>query len=165
MAKLRHVAIQCADHVATAEFFKEVFGLEEQYQVGGADGGAIYLSDGTINVACLKIVDPAFPNYRPMGLNHIGFVVEDLDATVTKAKEFGARTTMAGDQVVPGQLWEFKMETPEGVGLDLYDVHGRGWPGISGLEELGVTGKISAGDHQGEQALAGGQATSGHERD
>lgn len=165
MAKLRHIAIQCEDHVATAEFFKEVFGLEEQYRVGGEVSGAIYLSDGTINVACLRIGDPEFPNYLPMGLNHIGFVVEDLDATVKKAKEFGARTTMAGDQVVPGQLWEFKMETPEGVALDLYDVHGRGWPGISGLEELGVTGKISVADHQGEQALAGGKATSGQERD
>ena len=166
MAKLRHIAINCDDLETSAKFYTQAFELEEVGRAGDISSmGAIYLSDGTINVALIKISDPDYPNAKPDGLNHIGFVVEDLDATVTKAKEFGARTTMAGDQVVPGQLWEFKMETPEGVGLDLYDVHGRGWPGISGLEELGVTGKISAGDHQGEQALAGGKATSGHERD
>jgi catechol 2,3-dioxygenase-like lactoylglutathione lyase family enzyme len=165
MGKLRHIAIQCQDHVATAEFFKEVFGLEEMYRIDnpGSAGGAIYLSDGTINLAILKIVDPEFPNYLPMGLNHIGFIVEDLDEAVTTAKALGARTTMAGDQVVPGQLWEFKMESPEGVGLDLYDVHGRGWPGISGLEDLGVVGRVTTEDHEKAQALAGGAATSGRE--
>jgi catechol 2,3-dioxygenase-like lactoylglutathione lyase family enzyme len=167
MAKLRHIAIQCEDHLATAEFFKEVFGLEEMYRIDnpGTAGGAIYLSDGTVNLAILKIVDPEFPNYRPMGLNHIGFVVEDLDDAVAKAKAHGAHTTMPGDQVVPGQLWEFKMVSPEGVGLDLYDVHGRGWPGISGLEELGVAGRISTEDHEKAQPLAGGAATSGRENE
>ncbi len=164
MAKLRHIAIQCEDHIATAEFFKEVFGLEEMYRIENpGSGGAIYLSDGTINLAILKIVDPEFPNYRPMGLNHIGFIVENLDEAVAKAKAHGAQTTMPGDQVVPGQLWEFKMVSPEGVGLDLYDVHGRGWPGISGLDDLGVTGRITTEDHEKAQALAGGAATSGRE--
>jgi catechol 2,3-dioxygenase-like lactoylglutathione lyase family enzyme len=163
-AKLRHIAIQCEDHESTAEFFKEVFGLREMYRIGAnSTGGAIYLTDGTINVAILKIADPAFPNYRPLGLNHIGFVVDDLDQTVAAAKAHGGRTTMAGDQVVPGQLWEFKMETPEGVGLDLYDVHGRGWPGISGLEDLGITGEITAQAHGQSEALAGGPASTGRE--
>jgi hypothetical protein len=138
--------------------------MEEMYRIGTAgDGGAIYLSDGTINLAILKIVDPEFPNYQPMGLNHIGFVVDDLDDTVKLAKAHGGRTTMAGDAVVPGQLWEFKMETPEGVGLDIYDVNGRGWPGISGLEDLGISGRTSTEGHGAAQAMIGGPATSGKE--
>ncbi len=166
MGKLRHIAIQCQDHHATAEFFKAVFGMEEMYRIDepGTAGGAIYLSDGTINLAILKIVDPEFPNYGPMGLNHIGFVVEDLAETVGKAKALGARTTMAGDQVVPGQLWEFKMESPEGVGLDIYDLNGRGWPGISALEDLGITGRITNDSHGMARALKGGPATSGREQ-
>jgi catechol 2,3-dioxygenase-like lactoylglutathione lyase family enzyme len=165
MGKLRHIAIQCEDHDATAEFFKEVFGMEELYRIGNPEskGGAIYLSDGTINLALLKIVDPEFPNYRPVGLNHIGFIVEDLEETVAKAKSHGGQTTLAGDQIVPGQLWEFKMETPEGVGLDIYDVNGRGWPGVSGLEDLGIEGTSTVDGHKGQHALAGGPATTGKE--
>lgn len=163
MAKLRHVAIQCEDHNATAEFFKEVFEMKEMYRTSGGEQGAIYLSDGMINLALIKITDPNFPNFRPLGLNHIGFIVEDLAATVDNAKAHGAKTTLPGDQIVPGQLWEFKMESPEGIALDLYDTKGRGWPGIAGLEDYGIEGTMSAEEHKAQQALSGGAATTGKE--
>ena len=156
VAKLRHVAIQCEDPVASAEFYKSVFEMKEMYRIGLENGaeGALYMSDGTINLALLRITDPDFPNYRPMGLNHVGFVVRDLEAAVAKATELGAHTVLGGDEIVEGEFWEHKMVGPDGVGIDLYDVRGRGWPGISGLEELGIDGEITPEEHAKGQALA-----------
>ena len=164
MAKLRHLAIQCDDPDATAKFFAEVFEFEEMSRIGTDlknDGGVVYMSDGTMNVALINIVDPDFPNYEPKGLNHIGFVVKDLKETVAKANAHGAVTRRAGDEIRVGSLWEFKMETPDGIAFDLYDIYGRGWPGISGLDEFGISGTASAGDHEAGNALAGGPARSG----
>jgi catechol 2,3-dioxygenase-like lactoylglutathione lyase family enzyme len=157
MAKLRHVAIQCDDPKATAKFYIDVFDMKEMNRLGlegDNDGGAIYLSDGTINLALIRIVEPDFPNYRPKGLNHIGFVVDNLDDAVARAAAHGARTVRTGHQIREGEFWEHKMVGPDEVGLDLYDVNGRGWPGISGLEELGVKGEITAAAHESGMALA-----------
>jgi catechol 2,3-dioxygenase-like lactoylglutathione lyase family enzyme len=156
MAKLRHVAIQCDDPDATAKFYCDVFEMKEMYRIGleGDGEGAIYLSDGTVNLALIRITRPDFPNYRPKGLNHIGFVVEDLGAAVARAEAHGAATVRTGHEIREGEFWEHKMVGPDEVGLDLYDVRGRGWPGISGLEDLGVQGEITSEAHGAGAALA-----------
>jgi catechol 2,3-dioxygenase-like lactoylglutathione lyase family enzyme len=156
MAKLRHVAIQCDDPKATAKFYIDVFEMKEMNRIGleGDAEGAIYLSDGTVNLALIRITRPDFPNYRPKGLNHIGFVVENLDEAVALAAANGARTVRTGHEIKEGEFWEHKMVGPDEVGLDLYDVNGRGWPGISGLEELGVEGEITASAHESGRSLA-----------
>jgi catechol 2,3-dioxygenase-like lactoylglutathione lyase family enzyme len=156
MAKLRHVAIQCDDPSATAKFYCDVFGMKEMYRMGLENGaeGAIYLSDGTVNLALIRITRPDFPNYRPKGLNHIGFIVEDLDEAVALAAKHGAHTVRTGHEIKEGEFWEHKMVGPDEVGLDLYDVRGRGWPGISGLEDLGVKGEITPEAHGSGKALA-----------
>ena len=82
-AKLRHVASNCEDLEGEAQFFKDAFDLQEVGRAGDVTkSGAIYMSDGVMNIALIRIEDPDFPNYNPQGLNHIGFVVEDLDAAV-----------------------------------------------------------------------------------
>ena len=114
MAKLRHVAIQCDDPDRTARFYREVFEMKEMYRIGLQDGaeGAIYLSDGTVNLALIRITRPDFPNYRPKGLNHIGFVVDDLDKAVAQAEAHGASTVRTGHQIREGEFWEHKMMAP-----------------------------------------------------
>jgi len=156
MAKLRHVAIQCDDPDATAKFYCTVFDMKEMYRIGLEEGaeGAIYLSDGVVNLALIRILRPDFPNYRPKGLNHIGFVVDNLDEAVAFAEKHGARTVRTGHQIREGEFWEHKMVGPDDVGLDLYDVRGRGWPGISALEDLGVEGEITSESHKAAKGLA-----------
>jgi catechol 2,3-dioxygenase-like lactoylglutathione lyase family enzyme len=156
MAKLRHVAIQCDDPDATSQFYRDVFEMKEMYRIGleGDAEGAIYMSDGTVNLALIRITRPEFPNFRPKGLNHIGFIVEDLDAAVALAEKAGARTLLTGHEIRGGELWEHKMVGPDDVQLDLYDVKGRGWPGVSGLEDLGVQGQITSESHGAGKALA-----------
>jgi catechol 2,3-dioxygenase-like lactoylglutathione lyase family enzyme len=130
MAKLRHIAINCDNLDEEAKFYAGAFELEEVGRVGTAEAGAVYLSDGIINVALIKMNDPNFPNYNPRGLNHIGFVVKDLDAAIDRAEKFGAVATVDRDNKLAGATWEMKMKAPSGVAFDLSD---HGWPGVSQL--------------------------------
>ena len=128
-AKLRHVAINCEDLEGEAQFMKDAFELEEVGRAGDVTkSGAIYLSDGTVNIALIRIEDPDFPNYNPQGLNHIGFVVEDIDKQVARCSELGAVSTVDPNHRNAGATWEMKMRSPSGIDLDLSD---HGWPGIT----------------------------------
>src|SRR5215831_14908123 len=70
MAKLRHIAIIVPDPEAAAAFFERAFDFK---RVGKARRG-IYVSDGTINVALLKIESEK----EKIGLYHFGMWVDDL---------------------------------------------------------------------------------------
>ena len=59
-AKLRHIAFSVSDVEKAHKFFEEAFGLET---VGKSAQGAVYLSDGTINIALLN------RHGRPLGRN------------------------------------------------------------------------------------------------
>ena len=95
MAKIKHIAIRTPNPEKTAAFYKEVFGLEE---VGRARSG-YYLSDGHINLAILQASDQGsgesprdVPGYA--GIDHFGFLVDDVDETCKKLEEAGAKATM-----------------------------------------------------------------------
>lgn len=130
MAKLRHIAINCDNLDEDAKFYSGAFELQEVGRVGTAESGAVYLSDGVINVALIKMNDPNFPNFHPRGLNHIGFVVKDLDEAINLAEKHGAVATVDRNHKQAGATWEMKMKAPSGVAFDLSD---HGWPGISVL--------------------------------
>lgn len=129
-AKLRHVAINCEDLEGEANFLKEAFDLQEVGRAGDVNrSGAIYMSDGVMNIALIRIEDPDFPNYNPQGLNHIGFVVEDLDAVIDSAEAAGAKSMVDRDNKMAGVTWEMKMKSPSGK-FD-FDLSDHGWPGIT----------------------------------
>jgi catechol 2,3-dioxygenase-like lactoylglutathione lyase family enzyme len=130
MAKLRHIAINVDNLDEDAKFYSAAFELEEISRVGTAESCAVYLSDGVINVALIKISDPDFPNFNPRGLNHIGFVVKDLDEAIDRAEKAGAVATVDRNNRMAGVTWEMKMKAPSGVAFDLSD---HGWPGVSAL--------------------------------
>jgi catechol 2,3-dioxygenase-like lactoylglutathione lyase family enzyme len=132
MAKLRHIAINCDDLETSAKFYSEAFELKEVGRAGDISSmGAIYLTDGTVNVALIKISDPDYPNAKPDGLNHIGFVVPDVDTAVARVSALGAIAVVDPEAEGAGATWEMKMKTPDGVGFDLT---AHGWPGISGVD-------------------------------
>jgi catechol 2,3-dioxygenase-like lactoylglutathione lyase family enzyme len=128
MAKLRHIAINTTDIDADSKFFCEAFDLKEVGRAGTTESGAAFLSDGVVNLALIKITDPDFPNYEPRGLNHIGFVVSDLDETISRATALGAVSMVDPNHKDAGVTWEMKMKAPNGVAFDLSD---HGWPGIT----------------------------------
>src|ERR687890_1811641 len=81
MARIRHIALTTKEPVNVAEFYKEAFGLKELRR---SPNGAVFLSDGHINLAILNHKDERSldmgvhgPNFS--GIHHFGFEVDDLD--------------------------------------------------------------------------------------
>src|SRR5205085_12616944 len=85
-------------------------------EVGGVtpDDGkfAIFLSDGYVNLAIL----PARGGRQ--GINHLGFQVDDVEATGRTAKDAGAQTGIA-PRPRDGRYAEFRFHDPVGTGIDL----------------------------------------------
>ena len=117
MAKLRHIAIIVPDPEASAQFFEKAFDLK---RVGQARRG-IYLSDGTMNVALLKIES----DKEKVGLYHFGMWVDDLAEAEKKAAEAGA-TYLAGRPTSPNSFYECKYRDPNGI---VFDLTHNGWTG------------------------------------
>ena len=132
MAKIKHIAIRTPDPEKTAAFYKSVFDLEE---VGKA-GAGVYLSDGYINLAILKSNDQGngesardVAGYA--GIDHLGFVVDDVEATGKKLEEEGAkpmgRLDLGHPQPAGGQsYYEIKYRGPDS---QVIDISGAGWIG------------------------------------
>jgi catechol 2,3-dioxygenase-like lactoylglutathione lyase family enzyme len=125
VAKIRHIAISTEDPEKTAAWYKEVFGLEE---VGRSPSG-VYLSDGDINFAVLRLRSKDDPNKIELGVSHFGFVVEDPQATFEKLEAHGA--TRLPDVAIGGQYFEVKYRGPDDV---VVDVSEHGWVGAKGIE-------------------------------
>jgi len=117
MAKLRHIAIIVPDPEASAQFFEKAFDFK---RVGKARRG-IYLSDGTVNVALLKIEHES----EKTGIYHFGMWVDDLDEAEKKASEAGA-TYLAGRPTSPNSFYECKYRDPDGI---VFDLTHNGWAG------------------------------------
>ncbi|HLI25586.1 MAG TPA: VOC family protein [Chloroflexota bacterium] len=127
MAKLRHIAISTEDPEQTAAWYKEAFGLVE---VGRSPAG-VYLSDGDINFAVLRLPATDDPTRIHRGVHHFGFVVEDVEATYRKLEEMGARRLP--DVPLGGQYFEAKWLGPD---QQCIDVGEHGWVGAKGLGDI-----------------------------
>jgi catechol 2,3-dioxygenase-like lactoylglutathione lyase family enzyme len=104
--RIRHIAINVEDREKAAEYYKNVFKLEEKER---GPNGTIYLSDGFVDVALIKAPD------LPWGIHHFGFVV-----TSVKAIEECVGTTANANAVA--ESW---IKDPEGNRVDISE---HGWP-------------------------------------
>lgn len=129
MAKIRHVAISTEDPEKTAAWYKEVFGLVEV----GRTGAGVYLSDGDINFAVLRLRSKEDPEKIELGVSHFGFVVEDPQATYRKLEEMGV--ARLPDVPIGNMYFEVKYLGPDG---QIVDVSEHGWVGAKGLESEAV---------------------------
>ena len=140
MARIKHIALVTDDPVATAEFYKQHFGLTELYRRPGKTGeNGVWLSDGYIYFAILKYGAAEAPKLGPgptsdlRGIHHIGFQVDDLPATADGL----ARANVAfvpkenGDPADPTPMYavsegaaNLKYLGPDAV---QFDVRQKGW--------------------------------------
>lgn len=125
MARLKHVTLATHDVEKTAAFYKEAFGLK---QVGlGVKG--VYLSDGYINLAILKYQEGG---HFKLGIDHLGFQVDDVDAAIAKVTELGAKPLTSREVVdrkdpsTPQMYFEFRCAGPDDQHIDISAV---GWVG------------------------------------
>ena len=125
MAKIRHIAIRCEDVEATAVFFQQVFGLS---LVQRRDHGPVDLSDGDVNITLLPTTIRG--RTRPAGFEHIGFSVDDADATRQRLIEAGA--TELNPIALGDAYYESKYQLPEGLVIDVG--HWRGTSPLPGQE-------------------------------
>jgi catechol 2,3-dioxygenase-like lactoylglutathione lyase family enzyme len=139
MARIRHIALATDDPAKTAEFYKQHFGLTELYRRPGDSGAkGVWLSDGYIYFAILKYGEPGVPKLGLgqssdiRGIHHIGFYVDDEEAT---AKSLGdanfqpvpmgkSEDPEASRMTVMGDAQNLKYLGPDDVQLD---IRSRGW--------------------------------------
>jgi catechol-2,3-dioxygenase len=127
MAKIRHIALTTENPSQVAEFYKEAFDMQEIRRSGN---GAVFLSDGYINLAILNWktekdadVGPNGANYN--GIHHIGFQVDDLDSACeklekVKGKQLNSREGLDQAMAAGGpRNFEMKWAGPDEVVLDI----------------------------------------------
>ncbi len=117
MAKLRHIAIVVRDPEQSAKFFEQAFDMKV---VGKARRG-LYVSDGVMNVALLKVESEK----ERLGVTHFGMWVDDLDASEKKVVDAGG-TYLSGRPSSPNSFYEAKYRNPDGV---VFDLTHNGWAG------------------------------------
>ena len=128
MAQIKHIAIRTHDVAKTAAFYKEAFDLE---QVGAGLNG-IYLTDGHLNIAILSLRTPSDGETMKIGVDHIGFQVNDVDDAVARIKSLGGKSldhrneVGAADPAKPQSYFEVKCIGPED---QVIDVSNAGWVG------------------------------------
>ncbi|MFQ5911704.1 MAG: VOC family protein [Nitrospinota bacterium] len=134
MAKLRHIAVATRDPQTTAEFYKKHFEMREVGTIDNDLGEGVYLSDGVVNLAVLKIRSP-WTN-RPQedvnftGIHHFGFIVEDIQRSAEALKQGGSEE-VAGQYRGRGEdtvFYERKFLAPDDVVIDISE---GGWAGAN----------------------------------
>jgi len=115
MSRIRHVALMTKDTHKLADFYVATFGLHEVMR-RDKPNGAVYLSDGHINLAILPTDGDG--GDRPEGIDHLGIHVDDVDATSAVALSHGASQ---GRSSVPvdGRYAEAYIRDPAGQRVDL----------------------------------------------
>lgn len=109
--RLEHVNITVSDPDATAKWLTEVFGWHIRWD-GGAihDGRSIHVGNDRDYLAVYSGTTPEQPDgtsyERLGGLNHVGVVVDDLDATLDRVRAQGFATHSHADYE-PGRRFYF----------------------------------------------------------
>ena len=130
MAKLRHIAISVPDIEKSAKFYEETFGLKRVNLAVTPYGDGLSLSDGVINLTLLHFhTEDAAGDERGkdfVGIHHMGFIVDDLEAMSAKIERNGGRfhRELKGGG---GVDFERKFRDPDGV---VFDISHKGWVGI-----------------------------------
>lgn len=127
MARLRHFAICVRDLEASAAFYEKTFGLKRVGEEILDLGAGLYLSDGVVNLALLKL-NPGSPGSGKegfVGSHHFGFIVDDTEEMGRKIEENGGSFFFTlGDPEKSN--FEMKYKDPDGI---VFDISGKGWLG------------------------------------
>ncbi|MEK6602667.1 MAG: VOC family protein [Candidatus Binatota bacterium] len=127
MAKIRHIAYRAADVGGMANFFVNSLEMKITQR---RKNGAIDLSDGTINITVLPMLQAGPNGEAPrQGVDHIGFTVEDEEKAFRVLEDAGARK-IATIQLGSAAHYEAKFQGPEGIVVDVGN-----WIGTEPIEK------------------------------
>ena len=94
MARIRYLALLCAEPAALATFYRHNFGLHE---LGRSADGDVTLTDGGFNVALFRHRPELREPRMELGLHHLGIAVEDVDAAVARYRSRYPRGTVVAE--------------------------------------------------------------------
>jgi catechol 2,3-dioxygenase-like lactoylglutathione lyase family enzyme len=114
--RLNHVGVFAKDYDESMRFYTQTIGLREAFTVRGEDGKPT-LSYLHITKDTFLEVAPA--NGRPVGLSHVGFWPEDLNATVAALRQRGAKVDDPRTGATKTAITN--ATDPNGVRLELLD--------------------------------------------
>ncbi len=138
MAKIKHIALATQNVEETANFYKQVFDLEEVGSVDNENAEGRYLSDGNINLAILHFKNEIIAGQEfstsYSGIHHIGFQVENASEMQSKLKNANSmprediNTLLHSSMDVEsgGRNVELKYTGPDGI---MIDISQGGWIG------------------------------------
>src|SRR4029079_9897728 len=81
MARIRYLALLCAEPVTLASFYKAHFGLDE---LGRTPGGEVALTDGRVNRTLFRTRPALHEPHMENGIHHLGVAVDDVEAVVAR---------------------------------------------------------------------------------
>src|SRR5258705_11965900 len=113
--KGRHVAVMTKNREKMVEFYQKIFGLEPKRGFGGA----IYMSDGDVNIALID----AKRDDQKEGINHFGFEVDDLDDIKRRLQEAGFNAEIDSKSDKDS---DHRIQDPDGHWVDM--AGHRRWP-------------------------------------
>jgi catechol 2,3-dioxygenase-like lactoylglutathione lyase family enzyme len=135
MARLRHIAVCVKDLDKAAKFYSDVF---EFKRIGREDldiGSAVYMSDGTINLALLNFKGKEGSGLDDakafVGAHHFGIQVDDLAEAQKKIEAAGGQFFFDLGDERHGNF-ERKFKDPDGV---IFDISRTGWQGTDGYKK------------------------------
>jgi catechol 2,3-dioxygenase-like lactoylglutathione lyase family enzyme len=106
--KVRHIAVMTRNRPKMVEFYQKVFGLEPKR----GNGGAIYMSDGEVNVALIEIKREE----QQEGINHFGFEADDLETIENNLKEAGFPVIIDSKSDKDA---DYRVQDPDGRWVDI----------------------------------------------
>jgi methylmalonyl-CoA/ethylmalonyl-CoA epimerase len=112
MGKLRHIALYADDIEATADFYEKAFGLERVLR----REHVITLSDGVVSLA---IADMRISRTGKKGLDHIGFLVDDMESAATRLESIGSVYCGQISRTRADRSIERKYSDPDGFVFDI----------------------------------------------
>lgn len=132
MAYLRHFAICVGDLDKSAKFYSDVFGMKRHGREDLSIGSAVYMGDGTINLALLNFTGTKGHDFGDsakgqVGANHFGFQVESIKETQALIEHTGGRFFFDLGDERKGNF-ERKFKDPEGI---IFDISESGWVGTA----------------------------------
>ena len=142
MPKIKHIALSTKDVEKTARFYIDVFGMKEVGKINAPNAKGYYLTDGDINLAVLDFQNDAVAGVERgrdwVGIHHIGFQVESLEAAAEKLAAAGSEPRAdinaalgVGQAHHRHENVEVKYDGPDRV---IVDVSETGWVGTSGFD-------------------------------
>ena len=118
---LEHVNMSVADLDRSIEFYRNLLGFRVRWRGTTADGmPAAHVGDDKIYLALFEVGEQEreHPDYGRLGLNHLGFVVDDLEEARGTLAALGAKPHHQADYEPGRRLYFFD---PNGVEVELVE--------------------------------------------